>query len=100
MVNQSSYPPSWHEVHTINASAPGAWWSDWTTEQARSKRQRRVCAARKDAPSRQRRVTVAGSPPFIVQGGTCAAAPRATVRSAVGADGASQSATWDITVQE
>ena len=32
MVNKSSYPPSWHEVHTIEAAAPGAWWSDWKTE--------------------------------------------------------------------
>ena len=33
MVDASSYPPSWHEVHAINATAPGAFWSEWETSQ-------------------------------------------------------------------
>jgi len=33
MVDASSYPPSWHEVHAINATAPGGFWSEWSTSQ-------------------------------------------------------------------
>ena len=33
MVDESSYPPYWHETHAINATAPGSWWSAWETGQ-------------------------------------------------------------------